>query len=77
MSIYDPLILRELACGIDKPGACQLFRRSMATHMLDNGANIRYIQLILGHVSLSTTQIYTQVSIKKLKQVHTLTHPAK
>ncbi|MEJ2611202.1 MAG: tyrosine-type recombinase/integrase [Candidatus Thiodiazotropha sp.] len=66
-----------LACGIDKPRACQLFRRSMATHMLNNGANIRYIQLMLGHVSLSTTPIYTQVSIKKLKEVHALTYPAK
>lgn len=65
------------AVGIDKPGACQLFRRSMATHMLDNGADIRYIQMILGHVSLTTTQIYTQVSIKKLKEVHAITHPAK
>jgi integrase/recombinase XerD len=65
------------AAGIDKPGACQLFRRSMATHMLDNGADIRYIQLILGHVNLTSTQIYTQVSIKKLKQVHSLTHPAR
>lgn len=65
------------AAGIEKPGACQLFRRSMATHMLENGADIRYIQVILGHVNLTSTQIYTQVSIKKLKQVHTLTHPAK
>jgi integrase/recombinase XerD len=65
------------AVGIDRSGACQLFRRSMATHMLENGADIRYIQMILGHVNLSSTQIYTQVSIKKLKQVHSLTHPAK
>ncbi len=65
------------AAGVDKPGACQLFRRSMATHMLDNGADIRYIQLILGHVNLTSTQIYAQVSIKKLKQVHSITHPAK
>jgi integrase/recombinase XerD len=65
------------AVGIDKPGACHLFRHSMATHMLENGADIRYIQMILGHVNLSSTEIYTQVSIKKLKQVHTATHPAK
>ena len=65
------------AAGVDKPGACQLFRRSMATHMLENGADIRYIQMILGHVNLTSTQIYTQVSIKKLKQVHAITHPAK
>lgn len=64
------------AVGIDKHGACKLFRTSMATHMLDNGADIRYIQEILGHADIKTTQIYTQVSIKKLKQVHTNTHPA-
>ncbi len=49
----------------------------MATLMLENGADIRYIQAILGHADLSTTQIYTQVAIKKLKAVHTLTHPGK
>lgn len=49
----------------------------MATLMLVNGADIRFIQAMLGHVKLDTTQIYTQVSIKKLKEIHTLTHPAK
>jgi integrase/recombinase XerD len=49
----------------------------MATLMLENGADIRFIQAMLGHVKLDTTEIYTQVSIKKLKEVHTLTHPAK
>ncbi len=62
--------------GIGKPGACHLFRHSMATQMLDNGADIRHIQAILGHSQLSTTEIYTQVSIRKLKAVHALTHPA-
>jgi len=65
------------AAGIDKPGACHIFRHSMATHMLENGADIRHIQLILGHSVLTTTEIYTQVSIRKLKEVHALTHPAK
>ncbi len=64
------------AAGIGKPGACHLFRHSMATLMLDNGADIRHIQAILGHSQLSTTEIYTQVSIRKLKAVHALTHPA-
>ena len=45
--------------------------------MLDNGADIRFIQAMLGHSQLSTTEIYTQVSIKKLKEIHTLTHPAR
>ena len=60
-----------------KTGSCHLLRHSMATAMLDNGADIRYIQEILGHVELSTTEIYTQVSIRKLKEVHTATHPAR
>jgi integrase/recombinase XerD len=49
----------------------------MATLMLENGADIRYIQAMLGHAELSTTQIYTQVSIRKLKEIHTATHPGK
>ena len=60
-----------------KSGSCHLFRHSMATAMLENGADIRYIQAILGHASLETTQIYTQVSIQKLKEIHSATHPAK
>jgi hypothetical protein len=48
----------------------------MATLMLEGGADIRYIQAMLGHVRLDTTQIYTHVSIRKLKQVQTTTHPA-
>jgi len=62
--------------GIDKPGACHIFRHTMATLMLDNGADIRHIQMMLGHSQLSTTEIYTQVSIRKLKEIHALTHPA-
>ena len=49
----------------------------MATHMLENGADIRYIQAILGHANLPTTEIYTQVSIRQLKVIHRATHPAK
>lgn len=65
------------AAGITKPGSCHLFRHTMATLMLENGADIRYIQAMLGHSSLSTTEIYTQVSIRKLKEIHAATHPAK
>lgn len=60
---------------LDKSGSCHLFRHTMATLMLEGGADVRYIQEMLGHAELSTTQIYTQVSIRKLKQVHELTHP--
>ena len=47
----------------------------MATSMLENAADIRYIHELLGHAELSTTQIYTRVSIRRLKTVHALTYP--
>ena len=49
----------------------------MAAHMLDNGADIRFIQAMLGHSDLSTTEIYTQMSVEKLREIHAATHPAK
>lgn len=64
------------AAGISKTGACHIFRHTMATLMLEGGADIRYIQAMLGHVRLDTTKIYTHVSIRMLKQIHTTTHPA-
>ncbi len=63
------------ASGVAKEGACHLFRHTMATLMLEGGADIRYIQAMLGHAELSTTQIYTQVSIRALQAVHSATHP--
>lgn len=61
---------------IEKAGACHLFRHSMATQMLENGADTRHIQAILGHEKLETTQVYTRVAIGHLKAVHERTHPA-
>jgi len=51
------------------------FRHSAATHMLDNGADLRVIQKLLGHASIVTTEIYTHVAIRKVKTVHATTHP--
>ena len=63
------------AAGIDRAGACHVLRHSCATHMLENGADIRFIQQLLGHARLDTTQIYTEVSIIQLREVHARTHP--
>jgi integrase/recombinase XerD len=71
-------VVREyvVAAELGKEGACHIFRHTMATLMLEHGADIRFIQAMLGHAELSTTQIYTQVSIRQLKEIHTRTHPA-
>jgi integrase/recombinase XerD len=64
------------AAKLGKGGACHLFRHTMATLMHENGADIRHIQAILGHEDIRTTQIYTQVAIRALQQIHAATHPA-
>lgn len=61
--------------GIGKPGSCHLLRHTAATLMLEGGADIRFIQAMLGHESLETTQIYTRVSAAKLAEIHAATHP--
>ena len=58
-------------------GSCHLLRHAMATHMLENGADLRFIQAMLGHSNLNTTEVYTHVSIRQLQQVHADTHPAR
>ena len=65
------------AAAIGKRGACHLFRHTMATLMLEGGADIRFIQAMLGHADLKTTQIYTHVAIRQLQEIHRATHPAK
>ena len=66
-----------LASGVNKNGACHLFRHAMATAMLENGADIRFVQEMLGHACMETTAIYTHVAATKLKEIHNATHPAK
>jgi integrase/recombinase XerD len=60
----------------DKHGSCHLFRHTTATLMLDAGADVRYVAEMLGHKKLETTMIYTRVSLIKLREVHSATHPA-
>ena len=56
-------------------GCCHLFRHAMATHMLESGIDLRFVQQMLGHASIMTTEIYTHVSIKRLKELHSRLHP--
>jgi integrase/recombinase XerD len=64
------------AAKLGKSGACHLFRHTMATLMLEGGADTRFIQQMLGRAGLNTTQIYTHVAIRKLQKIHRATHPA-
>ena len=63
------------ASGVGKPGSCHLFRHSAATLMLEGGADVRYVQELLGHRSLASTHIYTRVAPEHLAAVHRATHP--
>lgn len=63
------------AAGIERHIKVHTIRHTCATHMLNHGADIRYVQVLLGHASLTSTQVYTHVSISKLKETHRKHHP--
>jgi integrase/recombinase XerD len=61
--------------GTGKTGSCHLFRHSAATLMVERGADIRYVQELLGHRDLGSTHIYTRVAPERLAAIHAATHP--
>ncbi len=74
-AFWQRLRKHSAAAGVTEHVTPHSLRHAFATHLLDHGADLRVVQLLLGHSSLSTTQIYTQVARKRLRDLHRRHHP--
>lgn len=74
-SAWQIVVNSAKKCGLSDGISPHVFRHSFATHLLDGGADIRVVQELLGHASVTTTQIYTLITIDKIRESYSLAHP--
>jgi integrase/recombinase XerD len=74
-TFWHRIKLYALRAGIETALSPHTLRHAFATHLLNHGADLRVVQLLLGHSDLSTTQIYTHVARARLQELHQLHHP--
>jgi integrase/recombinase XerD len=74
-SAWQMVLNSAKAAGVSEHVSPHVFRHSYATHLLDGGADIRVVQELLGHASVTTTQIYTLITIDKVRESYSLAHP--
>jgi integrase/recombinase XerD len=74
-SAWQMVLDAASAAGITEHVSPHVFRHSYATHLLDGGADIRVVQELLGHASVTTTQIYTLITIDKVRESYSMAHP--